>query len=55
MLTDDTARLLNDRRSQAGYDEYLHIGYYAFFDTYTNPAISEGPNALPTGPPLSTE
>jgi hypothetical protein len=23
-LTDDTARFLNDRRSQAGYDEYLH-------------------------------
>jgi hypothetical protein len=31
-LTDDTARFLNDRKSQAGYDEYLHIGCYAVSD-----------------------
>jgi hypothetical protein len=24
-MTDDTARYLNDKRSQAGYDKYLHI------------------------------
>jgi hypothetical protein len=26
-LTDDTACFLSEKRSQAGYDEYLHIGY----------------------------
>jgi hypothetical protein len=42
-------------RSQAGYDEYLHIGCYAFFDNCANAAISEGLDALSTGPPSSTE
>jgi hypothetical protein len=42
MLTGDTARYLNDKRSQTGYDEYLHIGCYAFFDSGANAATSEG-------------
>jgi hypothetical protein len=45
-LTDDTARFLNDKRSQAGYDEYLRIGCNAFFDSYANASISEGREAL---------
>jgi hypothetical protein len=49
-LTDDTARFLTDRRSQAGYNEYLHIGCYAFFDSCANEAISEGLDALSAGP-----
>jgi hypothetical protein len=32
-LTDDTARFLDNMRFQAGYDEYLHIGCYAFFES----------------------
>jgi hypothetical protein len=40
-LTDDTARFLNDKKYQAGYDEYLHIGCYAFFDSCANAAIGE--------------
>jgi hypothetical protein len=40
-LTDDTARALSDKRTQSAYDEYLHIGCYAFFDTLSH------------GPPLS--
>jgi hypothetical protein len=54
-LTDDTARFLNDRKSQAGYDEYLHIGCYAFFDNCANAAIGEALDALSTGPPLPPE
>jgi hypothetical protein len=54
-LTDDTARFLNDRKSQAGYDEYLHIGCYEFFDNCANATIGEGLDALSSGPPLSTE
>jgi hypothetical protein len=53
--TDDTARFLNDMKSQAGYDEYLHIFCYAFFDRCANAAIGEALDALSTGPPLSTE
>jgi hypothetical protein len=45
-LTDDTARSLNNRKSQAGYDEYLHIGCYAFFDSCANAAIGEALDAL---------
>jgi len=54
-LTDDTARFLNDRKSQAGYDEYLHLGCYAFFDSCANAAISEALDTLSTGPPLPAE
>jgi hypothetical protein len=54
-LTDDTARFLNDIKSQAGYDEDLHIGCYAFFDSGANAAIDEALDALSTGPPLPTE
>jgi hypothetical protein len=31
-LTDDNARALSDKRTQAAYDEYLHTGCYAFFE-----------------------
>jgi hypothetical protein len=54
-LTDDTARFLSDKTSQAGYDEYLHIGCNAFFDNYADTAIGEGLDALSAGPPLSPE
>jgi hypothetical protein len=54
-VTDDTARFLNDRKSQAGYDEYLHIGCYAFFDSCANAAIGEALDALSAGPPLIAE
>jgi hypothetical protein len=30
-LTDDTAHALSDKRTQSAYDEYFHIGCYAFF------------------------
>jgi hypothetical protein len=52
---DDTARFLNDKKSQAGYDEYLHIGCYAFFDNYANTAIGEALDTMSPGSPLSTE
>jgi hypothetical protein len=54
-LTDGTARFLTVKRSQAGYDEYPHIGFNAFFDSCANSAISEGLGAMSSGPPLSTE
>jgi hypothetical protein len=53
--TDDTARALSDKRTQAAYDEYLHVGCYAFFDSCANAAISEGSDTLSNGPPLSAE
>jgi hypothetical protein len=54
-LTDDTARFLNDRKSQAGYDEFLRIGCYAFFDCCANAAIGEALDVLSTGPNLLAE
>jgi hypothetical protein len=51
-LTDDTARCLNDIISQAGCNEYIYIGWYAFFESCANTAISEGKDALSSGPPL---
>jgi hypothetical protein len=54
-LTDDTARALADKRTQSAYDEYLHIGCYAFFDSCANAAVSEGLDALSNGTPLSRE
>jgi hypothetical protein len=54
-LTDDTARFLNDMKPQAAYDEYLHLGCYAFFDSCANAAIGEGLDALSSDPPLSME
>jgi hypothetical protein len=53
-LTDDTARFLNDKRSQAAYDEYLHIGCNVDFDSCPNAGTSEGLDALSPSPPLST-
>jgi guanyl-specific ribonuclease Sa len=54
-LTDDTALALSDKRTQLAYDEYLHIGCYAFFDSSANAAIGEGMDTLSNGPPLSTK
>jgi hypothetical protein len=54
-LADDTARFLDEKKSEAGYDEYLHIGCYAFFDSCANAAIGEALDALSAGPPLPTE
>jgi hypothetical protein len=54
-LTDDTARFLNDRTSHAGYDEYLHIVCYAFFDSCANAAIGEVLDTLSAGPRLPAE
>jgi hypothetical protein len=53
-LTDDIARTLSDMRTHAAYDEDLHIGCYAFFDSCANATIGEGMDALSHGPPLST-
>jgi hypothetical protein len=53
-LTVDTARALADKRTQSAYDEYLHIGSYAFFDSCANAAIGEGLDSMSNGPPLST-
>jgi hypothetical protein len=49
---DHTARALSDKRTQAAYDKYLHIGCYAFFDSCANAAVSEGLDTLSNGPPL---
>jgi uncharacterized protein YifE (UPF0438 family) len=54
-LTDDTARFLNNKKYRAGYDEYLHIGCYTFFDSCANAAIGEAMDAVSVGSPLSTE
>jgi hypothetical protein len=54
-LTDDTARTLSDKRTQSAYDEYIHIGCYAFFHGCANAAVSEGLDAQSNGPPLSTK
>jgi hypothetical protein len=53
-LTDDTARALSDKKTQAAH-EYLHIGCYAFFDNCAYAAISKGLGALTNGPPLSPQ
>jgi hypothetical protein len=54
-LTEDTARALADKRTQAAYGEYLHMGCYAFFDSCANAVISEGVDKLSNSPPLSAE
>jgi hypothetical protein len=54
-LTNDTVLTLSDKKTQAACDEYLHIGCFVFFDNSVNAAISEGLDALSTGPPLSPE
>jgi hypothetical protein len=54
-MPDDTASFLNDMKSQAGYDEYLYIGCYAFFDSCANAAIGEALDAWTAGPPLLAE
>jgi hypothetical protein len=54
-LTDDTARALADKRTQSAYDEYLHIGCYAFFDICANAAIGEGLDTMSNAPPPSAE
>jgi hypothetical protein len=42
-------------KSQAGYDEYLQIGCYAFFDSCANAVIGEALDTQSAGPPTSTE
>jgi hypothetical protein len=54
-LTDDTARFLNDKRTQVGYDEELHIGCNAVFDSCAKAAIGKSLYAMSSGPPLSTK
>jgi hypothetical protein len=54
-LTDDTARALSDKRTQAAYDKYLRISCYAFFDSCANAAVSEALDTLSHSPPLSAE
>jgi hypothetical protein len=55
MLTYDISCFLNGMISQAGCDEYLHIGCYAVFDSCANTAITEGMDALSSGPYVLTE
>jgi uncharacterized protein YutE (UPF0331/DUF86 family) len=50
-LTDETAHFLSDKKSQAEYDEYLHIGCNAVFDICASAAVGEGLDALASGPP----
>eukprot|EP00873_Tetraselmis_striata_P026853 jgi/Tetstr1/447117/TSEL_034555.t1 len=47
-LTDDTARTLAEKRSQAAYDEYLHLGCYAFFSSCANEAMRGALESLST-------
>eukprot|EP00873_Tetraselmis_striata_P017346 jgi/Tetstr1/437610/TSEL_026277.t1 len=47
-LTDDTARALADKRSQAAYDDYLHLGCYAFFSSCANEAMRGALESLST-------
>jgi hypothetical protein len=54
-LRDEFARALNNKKTQAAYDEYLLIPCYAFCDSCANTAISEGLDALSNGPPLWPE
>jgi hypothetical protein len=54
IVTGDTARALNEKKTQSVYDEYLYSGCYAFFDSCANAAVSEGLDALSNGPPLSS-
>jgi transcriptional regulator of met regulon len=54
-LTDDTARILIDKRTHAAYDEYLHIGCYAFFGSCAYAPIGEGMDAMSNGPPLPSK
>jgi hypothetical protein len=55
-FTYDTARALSDKRTQSAYDEYLHIGCYAFFfDSCANASIGEALDTLSYRPPLPAE
>jgi hypothetical protein len=47
-LTNNTSRFMSDKKSQAGYDDYLYIGNNAFFDSCANAEIGEGLDALST-------
>eukprot|EP00873_Tetraselmis_striata_P007804 jgi/Tetstr1/428068/TSEL_018123.t1 len=47
-LTDDAARALAEKRSQAAYDEYLHLGCYAFFSSCANEAMRGALESLST-------
>eukprot|EP00873_Tetraselmis_striata_P037587 jgi/Tetstr1/457851/TSEL_004253.t1 len=47
-VTDDTARGLAEKRSQAAYDEYMHLGCYAFFSSRANEAMRGAHESLST-------
>eukprot|EP00873_Tetraselmis_striata_P003432 jgi/Tetstr1/423696/TSEL_014330.t1 len=47
-LTDDTARGLAEKRRHAAYDEYLHLGCYAFFSSCANEAMHGALESLST-------
>eukprot|EP00873_Tetraselmis_striata_P038373 jgi/Tetstr1/458637/TSEL_004341.t1 len=47
-LTDDTARALAEKRSRAAYDEYLHLGCYAFLSSCANEAMRGALESLST-------
>jgi hypothetical protein len=54
-LTDDTSCFLSDKKSQAGYDEYLHIGCNAVFDSCANAVNGEGLDAISRAPHIPLE
>jgi hypothetical protein len=54
-VTDDTTRSLSEKKTKSAYDECLHIGCYAFFDSCANAAVGEDLVAMPTGSTLSPE
>eukprot|EP00873_Tetraselmis_striata_P000141 jgi/Tetstr1/420405/TSEL_011521.t1 len=47
-LTDDTTRALAEKRSQTAYDEYMHLGCYAFFSSCANEAMRGALESLST-------
>eukprot|EP00873_Tetraselmis_striata_P042506 jgi/Tetstr1/462770/TSEL_007722.t1 len=47
-LTDDTAHGLAEKRSQAAYDQYMHLGCYAFVNSCANEAMRGAPESLST-------
>eukprot|EP00873_Tetraselmis_striata_P006969 jgi/Tetstr1/427233/TSEL_017420.t1 len=47
-MTDDTARSLAEKRSHAAYNEYLHLGCYAFFISCANEAMRGDLESLST-------
>jgi hypothetical protein len=54
-FTDYTARARSEKKTHSVYDEYLHIGRYAFFDNFANAATCEGLDRLSARLALSPE